>query len=166
MSIAAVSRSLRPSFGSLLPALRGLGIRGWLVVVGAAVVSAVVMGIPTVMFDNPWFRRMTPTRPQDYVFWIISAVLLGLIAGTFAGRQPERGEKPALAGGFLSVLAIGCPICNKIVVLLLGISGALTFFGPAQLFIGLASLLLLGWTLLLRAGAVAGADCPLPVAPR
>jgi hypothetical protein len=32
----------------------------------------------------------------------------------------------ALAGGVLSFLGVGCPICNKIVELLLGISGAFT----------------------------------------
>lgn len=165
MTAGAMTRAaLRPSPNALVPALRGFGVRGWLVAVGAAVASAVVMGIPTVMFDNPWFRRMTPTRPQDYVFWVVSAALLGLIAGTFAGRSQGLGEKPALAGGFLSYLAIGCPICNKVVVLLLGVSGALTFFGPAQLFIGIASLALLGWTLLLRAGAVAGGACAVPSA--
>ena len=46
------------------------------------------------------------------------------------------------------------PICNKPVVLLLGTSGALTFFAPIQLYIGIASVLLLGWTLLLRAKAL------------
>jgi len=56
----------------------------------------------------------------------------------------------------LSVLAVGCPICNKPVVLLLGTAGALNFFEPLQLYIGIASVLLLGWTLLLRATALAG----------
>lgn len=162
MSIATVSKSLRPSFASPLPALRQFGPRGWLVALAAGGGSAVLMGIPTVMFDNPWFRRMTPTRPQDYVFWILSAVLLGLIAGTFAGTPAGVGERPALAGGLLSTLAIGCPICNKVVVLLIGVSGALTFFGPAQFFIGIASVALLGWTLLLRAGAITRAACPVP----
>lgn len=163
-SLADMRVTLRPSFGSLLPALRQFGPRGWLMAVAAAAGSVVLMGIPTVMFDNPWFRRMTPTRPQDYVVWIVSAVLLGLIAGTFAGRPAGMGQKPALAGGFLSYLAIGCPICNKVVVLLLGVSGALTLFGPAQLFIGIASLVLLGWTLLLRADAVTRTDCRVPIA--
>lgn len=164
--LTTVRASLWPSFGSLLPVLRAFGVRGWLVAAGAALASVVIMGIPTVMFDNPWFRRMTPTRPQDYVFWVVSAVLIGLIAGTFVGQSPDTGEGLALAGGFLSYLAIGCPICNKVVVLLLGISGALTWFGPAQLFIGIASLALLGWSLLLRASAVTGGTCPVPAARR
>ena len=52
-------------------------------------------------------------------------------------------------------LAVGCPTCNKLVVLLLDTTGALTFFAPLQLYIGIASVLLLGWTLLLRARALA-----------
>jgi hypothetical protein len=52
-------------------------------------------------------------------------------------------------------LAVGCPTCNKFVVLLLDTTGALTFFAPLQLYIGIASVLLLGWTLLLRARALA-----------
>ena len=32
----------------------------------------------------------------------------------------------------LAFLAVGCPLCNKVVVLLLGASGALTYFEPIQ----------------------------------
>lgn len=163
IALGAARTSPRPSFGSLLPALRGFGPRGWLVVVVAAGASAAVMGIPTAMFDNPWFGRMTPARPRDYVFWVVSAVLIGLITATFAGGSPAAGERRVLAGGFLSYLAICCPICNKVVVLLLGVSGALTVFGPAQLVIGIASVALLGWTLVLRADAVTRPTCPDPV---
>lgn len=85
----------------------------------------------------------------------------GLIAGTFALPAGAGSEGKVLSGGLLSYLAVGCPICNKLVVLMLGTSGALTFFAPAQLYIGLASLALLGWTLRLRARAIAG-PCPIP----
>jgi len=93
---------------------------------------------------------MTPVRPQDYVYWLIAAALSGLIAGTFTLPRSSVGQGRALSGGGLSYLAVACPICNKIVVLLLGVSGALTFFEPAQFFLGLASILLLGWALLVR----------------
>lgn len=165
MFSARMPRSLRPSLWPLLPALRGLGVRGWVVAVVAAAAGAMLMGLPTVMFGNPWFGRMTPTRTQDYVFWIVSAVLLGLIAGTFVGKQPapaeKAAEKSAATGGVLSTLAIGCPVCNKVVVLLIGTSGALTYFAPAQLVIGAASVALLFWTLLLRADAVTASSCPV-----
>jgi hypothetical protein len=52
------------------------------------------------------------------------------------------------------VLAVGCPICNKIVVLLLGVSGALTIFQPLQPVLALAAMVLLGYALFLRLRAV------------
>ncbi len=48
-------------------------------------------------------------------------------------------------------VAIGCPLCNKVALVLLGASGALTVFAPLQPFIGAASLgmlaVTLGWRL-------------------
>ena len=109
------------------------------------------------LFRSNWFFvRMTPVRAQDYVIWVVSAVLIGLIAGSYFADRSKSDEGKLLSGGVLSVLAVGCPICNKPVVLLLGASGALTFFARIQLYIGVASVLLLGWTLLLRAKALAG----------
>ena len=37
-------------------------------------------------------------------------------------------------------LAIGCPVCNKIALVLLGTSGAMTVFAPLQPVIGAVSL--------------------------
>jgi hypothetical protein len=66
---------------------------------------------------------MTPVRLQDYVFLIVTALLAGILAASYALPQTracsiEQGR--ATAGGLLSFLAIGCPTCNKIIVLLLG----------------------------------------------
>ena len=161
-----VRRSLRPSLHSLVPALRQFGVRAWVVAALAAVVVGLVTGIPMVMIETPWFLRMTPVRMQDYIVWVTSAALIGLIAGTYAVVPRLDGAKSTVAGGFLAYFAIGCPICNKIAVLLLGIGGALSFFGPAQLFIGIASFLLLGWTLLLRPDTIARSDCAVPTTLR
>ena len=142
-------------------AIRLFGPRSWLVAALGAAVTLVIIGVPADIIDTPFFIRMIPVRVEDYAIWGATAVLAGLIAGSYALPAASGSEGKALSGGFLSYLAVGCPICNKFVVLLLGTSGALTFFGPAQLYIGLASLGLLAWTLRLRARAVAG-SCPLP----
>jgi hypothetical protein len=60
---------------------------------------------------------------------------------------------------FGAFLAIGCPVCNKVALLLLGTSGALSVWAPIQPILGAISLgLLLAtvvWRLRLRAsGAV------------
>lgn len=150
---------------ALLPALARFGPRGWAVALAAGLGAALLTGIPTVLIDNPVFGREIPPRPADYVIWIISSILTGLIAGTYAGSSPEGAERRTLAGGLLTYLAVGCPVCNKLVVLLLGTSGALSFFQPVQLYIGVAALLLLGWALLLRARAVTADACPISDRP-
>ena len=154
-----VPSSLRPSPSSLLPGLRQFGFREWALAVVAGVGYAILIGIPMVMIDTPWFGRMTPVRPQDRIVWVVSAVLMGLIAATFVRWPRNVANKRVTVGGFLSYLAIGCPICNKVAIMLLGVSGALTFFGPAQLVLGILSVLLLGWALLLRTDAMVGASC-------
>lgn len=141
--------------------LRAFKPASWLAAVAAAGLAVVVIGVPTKLIANNWFVRMTPTRPQDYAFMAVSAALFGLIAGTFVLGRTSSHEYSVVSGGFASFLAVGCPICNKLVVLALGVSGAMTYFAPAQLFIGLASIALLAWTLLLRARSLTTA-CALP----
>lgn len=141
-------------------AFRAFGTRGWLVSIAAAAGTLLVMGTVAAIFDNPYFTRMTAVRDQDYVIWAATAVLVGLIAGTFAAAGVPGHAGKLMAGGVFADLAVGCPVCNKVVVLLIGTSGALTFFDPLQLWIGLGSLGLLAWTLLLRARAISG-SCSL-----
>jgi hypothetical protein len=91
---------------------------------------------------------------------------MGLITGSFFMNVAKTNEGGKIfSGGFLSFLAVGCPVCNKLVVLLLGTSGALSIFAPLQIYTGIASLLLLAWTLVLRAGSIAGA-CTVPPSGR
>lgn len=52
-----------------------------------------------------------------------------------------------MGGALLSVLAVGCPVCNKLVVLLLGVSGALSWFAPAQPLLAVLSVILLAFGL-------------------
>ncbi len=124
---------------------------------GFGVGSLLVVGIPTAVIPNQWFRRMTPTRPQDYVFLAATALLAAAIGATYACTRDAacpREEGKLTAGGMLSFFAIGCPICNKLVVALLGVSGALNYFAPVQPFLGFASVALLGVTLALRLRAI------------
>ncbi len=117
----------------------------------AAIASAIAMAAPTAVLANPLFSRMTPVRTQDYIFLAIGSVLIGLIAATYAVPGASSAcQTQTLGSGLLNVLAIGCPVCNKIVVLLLGFSGALTIWAPLQPVLGLAALALMAWTLRVR----------------
>lgn len=142
-------------------ALGLFGTRGWLVAAAAGFTTLLVIGVVTAIIDNPLFVRMTPVRAQDYAIWVASGLLVGLVTATFIGPAPASHESTAISGGLLSLLAVGCPICNKLVVLLLGMSGALTVFAPAQLYLGALSVALLAWTFRLRVRAVVRA-CAVP----
>ena len=46
--------------------------------------------------------------------------------------------------------AVGCPVCNKVVLLALGSSGALTWFAPVQPLLAVLSIAGLAWALRVR----------------
>ncbi|MFF7643922.1 hypothetical protein [Streptomyces canus] len=66
----------------------------------------------------------------------------------------------ALLGGIGSTLAVGCPICNKLVVLAIGVSGALSYWAPVQPVLAVASVALLGYALVRRLRTAIA--CPMP----
>jgi hypothetical protein len=130
----------------------------WLVAALATAGSLLILGVPTAVIPNPFFIRMTPTETFNVLVWLASAPLIGLMVATYVrpprhaiGHRPdEPGAGRATLGGVAAYLAIGCPICNKVVVAALGVSGALSIFAPIQPLIGAASVALLGATLTWR----------------
>lgn len=132
--------------------------RFWIVAIAATAGSLLLLGIPTAVIPNPLFVRMTPTETFNILVWLGSAPLIGLLIATYVhpprvalrGEDGERGAGRATLGGVAAYLAIGCPICNKVIVAALGVSGALSYFAPLQPIIGAGSLALLGATLAWR----------------
>lgn len=153
---ASTTGPLQP--GSLAALLSTLDGRFWLVAALATAGSLLVLGVPTAVIPNPFFIRMTPTETFNVVIWLASAPLIGLLIATYVRpprhairhRRDEPGAGRATLGGVAAYLAIGCPICNKVVVAALGVSGALSIFAPLQPLIGAASVALLGATLAWR----------------
>lgn len=129
---------MKPPRASPLAAVRGASILFWIEATAWSVFAAIAIAIPTVLIANSFFRRMTPTRWWDYVFLALSAPLIGitLAARRLPGSAQCRTDSRTIAGGSLTYLAVGCPICNKVVVALLGASGALTYFAPIQPILG------------------------------
>ncbi len=153
-------------------ALADRRLLGWAAAWG--VVSLVAFGLVAAIIPNPVFGRQIPPEPFAIAVWIASAPLMGLILATYMSPPTSQAEPrllgSAVAGGpdavlssaetrsttigtlagFGAFLAIGCPVCNKIALVLLGTSGALTIFAPIQPLIGAASLALLAGTLAWR----------------
>ncbi len=112
---------------------------------------------------------MTPVTWWDYPVWAVSAVLLGLIAATYVRvpgladeQAPDRTGR-ALIVTMMSTFAVGCPICNKLVVAVIGVGGSLTYWAPLQPVLGVLSigLLITGLVVRLRGAAA----CPAVPAP-
>lgn len=148
-----------------------LGIRFWSLSALYTLAAALFIGVPTVLIPNPFFVRVVPTSPLDYTIWAISILLIGplLALATLypmsaqgSSRLAGKGTGRAFGGWILSFLSVGCPVCNKVVVLLLGFSGAMTFFAPLQPLLGIASISMLGVTLFLRI-RVLRYGCPVPL---
>lgn len=133
---------------------------GW--AAAGTLLSLLVYGLITAIIPNPVFGRGIAPEPFAIVTWLASAPLMGLVLATYLAPPPASAVVPlgtsgsrdgstlGAIGGMAAFLAIGCPTCNKIALLLLGASGAVTVFGPIQPFIGAASLVLLAVTLAWR----------------
>jgi len=132
---------------SLLP---GRVLRG-AVGLFAAAFALVATGVPTSLIANPWFTRMTPITWWSQPVWIVSAALTGLLASTFVVDRRNRSVVQGATGGsFLTALAVGCPTCNKLVVMALGVSGALSYWSPLQPLLALLSIGLLVFAVVRR----------------
>lgn len=124
---------------------------GVLYALGGGLATLLLIGVPTVLIPNPWFGREIPPRPLDYVILALTVLLVAALAATYAWPLacPTR-ERSLTAGGLLSFFAVGCPVCNKLAVLALGWSGALTYFAPLQPLLGAVAILLLAATFVAR----------------
>lgn len=133
----------------------------WRFAAAMSIVSFFAIGLPTDVIPNPVFGRQgTPVEPWAMPLMATTAVLSGLLFATYIqagditetddGGGLDRPSRFGSLGGLLSFFAIGCPICNKVVVIALGTSGALTWFAPVQPYLGVLALGLLAWALRVR----------------
>ena len=110
-------------------ALAGMGSCYWAAALLTGAVAYVAIAVPTALIVTPVFGRSIAPRPIDHVVAITSALLIGMIWA--ARRQPvedgpadvplDDGDQVArrrsLLAGLVAGLAVGCPVCNKVVIL-------------------------------------------------
>ncbi|NLE96924.1 MAG: hypothetical protein GX596_02905 [Propionibacterium sp.] len=163
-----------PQDGRWRLALRGLrtwGPRQVATATIATVIVALVIGVATVLIPNPVFGRDIPPVWWNYPVWLLTSLMSGMLIATFvrsddavtgpSAREATRTGRLGTAGGVLAWFAVGCPVCNKIALLALGYSGAITWFAPIQPLLAVGALLLTTWALVVRLqGLVA---CSVPV---
>ncbi len=111
----------------------------------SAIALFLLFGIPTALIPNPWSVRMIEGTAYDYLFLTINSILMGAYIGVHYYKKNTnlRCNIASSSGGLGSFLAISCPICNKILVLLFGTTVLLTYFEPYRPLLGFASISLL-----------------------
>lgn len=171
-------------FTYLLEAMRALrmwdSMRIFITLISSAFI-AVIVGVSTVLIPNSIFARDIAPEWWDYPLWILMSVLLGLLITTYVrgsnpgvpsmdstrdevaateARSERRGRSFGNIGGILGWFAVGCPVCNKIALMVLGYTGALTYFAPLQPVLAALSVALLLAAVIVRLKGQY--SCPLP----
>lgn len=131
-----------------------------------ALIAAVAIAVPTDLIDTRFFGGAVEPTTIDYVILAITATLIGLILAIRAPRSEavDSQDRRTIIGGAISFLAVGCPVCNQVVLALVGTSGALSWWAPVQPLVGLAAIGLLLFTLDKRLATYELTACPLPAA--
>ncbi len=112
----------------------------------------IVFGIPTDLIPNSLYIRMIPATPLDYVFLGATSVMLGGYVGLLYYKRSggPREDLAAMGGGLAGIFAFGCPICNALLVSLIGSSALLTYYEPVRPLMGFLGMALLGGALYLK----------------
>ncbi|MEU3947011.1 hypothetical protein [Streptomyces sp. NPDC029526] len=157
------------SWSRAVAALRGWRRGQWGVAGVGALVTAIVVGAPTAVVPNPLFGRSVPVQWWNYPALAVTAVLAGIVLSTYV-RQPSTAPEPGAGdgsrlgavGGVLSFFAVGCPVCNKLVLVLLGASGAMSYWAPLQPLLAVVSAGLLAEAALRRLSSQTACAVPAP----
>ena len=143
------------SLASCLASLRTWSVGRWATAAAVSLLVALAIGIPTGIVRTSFYTRMTAVTWWDIPIWALTSLLAGLTAATYLRQR--GGAPPAASRGHRSIaatvgsaFAVGCPICNKLVVAVLGVSGALSYWAPLQPALGVVSVGLLTLGLVMR----------------
>jgi ABC-type glycerol-3-phosphate transport system permease component len=149
---------------SSIDALRMWTPRRWGIALVSGIAVAALVALPTAVIPNPIFGRAIEVTWWSYPVVILSGIFGGLLLATYikepGAEEIDKAAKVGGIGGFLAFFAVGCPVCNKLVLLALGTSGAMTWFAPVQPFLAVASVILMAWALRIRLRGMTSCEMP------
>ena len=123
----------------------------WAVAIGSSILTGLFISLPTAIIKTPIFGREIEVTPWSVPVVIATSILSGMLFATYVNNdnsmKEERSLKVGGAGALFSFLAIGCPVCNKLVLVALGYSGAIQYFAPVQPYLAAAGIFLLAYAL-------------------
>jgi len=128
---------------------------------GAVVALAMFLALGTVaaLWQNPFFFRMTPTGGFELALLLLQSVLAGIYVGLPGSRC---GTRTAGTGAVIGFLGIACPVCNKLLVALIGSALLLEYFEPVRLYVAAGGAALLGIAVRLKLSRPACLPTPAP----
>ena len=134
----------------------------------AGLVYLLFVALSTALIPNPVFGREIPPTWWSWPSLILTSLLVAALTASYvkprravaaeraalaaraaAGRGAGRGGpgKKGVLGAALTYFAVGCPVCNKLVLLALGYNGALTWFEPFQPVLQVLAVAVMAWAL-------------------
>lgn len=139
----------------------------------AAAGTLLLIGIPSDIIPNPIFGREVPVRWWEYPVLGATALLTGawFSIGKVHDHPEDKPERSALmsVSVFAAWFAVACPVCNKLILLVLGTSGAMGLWAPAQPYLAVISLVALTasvvWKWRTKVDGCADGSCAAPGSP-
>ncbi|MBI4447939.1 hypothetical protein HY643_03085 [Candidatus Woesearchaeota archaeon] len=118
-----------------------------------SIIIFLVFGIITSLIPTNFFARMTPPTSLDYTFLILTSILLGTYISLYKYQKKYSTKTctvAAYSGGASGFLGFGCAVCNKILILLLGVTGVLAYVEPYKPIFGLVGVTLLSYAVYIK----------------
>ncbi len=133
-------------------------MKNWKKITYAVIASSIFLvsfSFITALFPNTWFIRMTPVNSLDYIFLVLTSILLGIYVSLSLTEKKQRkqGAIAAYGGGAGGFLGFGCALCNKLLVLMFGAIGVVTYVEPYRPLIGTLGVGLMGYAVYVKSKA-------------
>ena len=98
----------------------------WLIASATAMATGLFISLPTAILKTPIFGREIPVTSWSVPVVIATSILSGMLFASYVNNDNSMKEEKSLkvggAGALFSFLAVGCPVCNKLVLVALGYS--------------------------------------------
>lgn len=110
------------------------------------------LGIPTALIPSGIYIRMIEVTIFDYFFLLATSMLIGIYIGLWSYKKESGhyGKKYLIGGSASSFFAVSCPLCNILLVSLIGVSSVMIFIEPLRPVLGVTGLLVLGYLIYVK----------------
>lgn len=130
-------------------------------IVSAAVIL-LFFGAITALIPTGFFTRMFPAAMIDYLLLILTSVLVSAFIGLHVYEKSYRTSKEsyvAAGGSAAGFFAVSCPLCNMLLVFLLGTGTVFAYVEPARPAIGAIGIVILALLLFIKTRRIGCRTC-------